>query len=71
MMKKLLVVLLLALPAWAQSQDEAADALAAAGCGPAKVEFEVKANKNQHPTGQVNPGGRSFMYLGTNDGIPM
>ena len=54
MIKTLLVVLLFAGPVWAQEQ--AADALATAGCGPNKVEFDVKKDKKQHPTGQVEPG---------------
>jgi len=32
------------------------------GCGPAKVEFEVKTDKNQHPTGQVEPG-KALVYV--------
>jgi hypothetical protein len=48
MIKTLLIVLLFAGPVWAQEQ--AADALATAGCGPNKIEFEVKKDKKQHPT---------------------
>jgi len=60
MIKTLLVVLLFAGPVWAQEQ--AADALATAGCGPNKVEFEVKKDKKQHPTGQVEPG-KALVYV--------
>ena len=60
MIKTLLVVLLFAGPVWAQEQ--AADALATAGCGPNKVEFEVKKDKKQHPTGQAEPG-KALVYV--------
>jgi hypothetical protein len=60
MIKTLLVVLLFAGPAWGQEQ--AADALAMAGCGPDKVKFEVKKDKKQHPTGQVEPG-KALVYV--------
>ena len=69
MIKTLLVVLLIAGPVWAQEQ--AADALATAGCGPNKVEFEVKKDKKQHPTGQVEPGRHSFTYLAMKRGMQM
>jgi hypothetical protein len=61
MVKTLLVVLLLfGGPAWAQ--DQAADALATAGCGPDKVQFEVKTDAKQHPEGQVEPG-KALVYV--------
>lgn len=60
MAKTLLVILLLAGPVWAQEQ--AADALTTAGCGPDKVEFEVRKDKKQHPTGQVEPG-KALVYV--------
>jgi hypothetical protein len=60
MIKTLIVVLLFAGPVWAQEQTP--DALAAAGCGPNKVEFEVKKDKNQHPMGQVEPG-KALVYV--------
>ena len=52
MTKHLLVLLLFALPVFAQ--DQAAKARAAAGCGPNEVQFDVKTNKNQHPTADTN-----------------
>lgn len=60
MIKTLVVVLLFANPLWAQ--DQAADAVATAGCGPNKVEFEVKKDKNQHVRGQVEPG-KALVYV--------
>jgi hypothetical protein len=60
MIKTLLVVLLFAGPVWAQ--DQVANALATAGCGPNKVELEVKKDKRQHPTGQVEPG-KALVYV--------
>src|SRR6267143_910654 len=60
MIKTLIVVLLFAGPLWAK--DQAADALATAGCGPSKVEFEVKKDKNQHLRGQVEPG-KALVYV--------
>jgi hypothetical protein len=60
MIKTLLVVLLFAGPVWAQ--DQAANALAAAGCGPDKIEFDVKKNKTQHPMGQAEPG-KALVYV--------
>ena len=60
MIKPLLVVLLFAGPAWGQEQ--AADALAMAGCGPNEVKFEVKKDKKEHPTGQVEPG-KALVYV--------
>jgi hypothetical protein len=62
MIKMLLVVLLLALPARAQGQDQATEALPMTGCGPEKVEFDVKTDKKQHPTGQVEPG-KALVYV--------
>ena len=60
MAKTLLVILLFAGPVWGQEQ--AADALTTAGCGPDKVEFEVMKDKKQHPTGQVEPG-KALVYV--------
>ena len=56
----LVVVLLFAGPAWAQ--DQAAAALASAGCGPDKVQFDVKTDAKQHPEGQVEPG-KALVYV--------
>jgi hypothetical protein len=60
MIKTLLVALLFAMPLWAQ--DQVAEALTAAGCGPAKVFFDVKTDKNQHPTGQLEPD-KALVYV--------
>jgi len=60
MIKTLVVLLLFADPLWAQ--DQAADALAMAGCGPNEVKFEVKKDKKEHPTGQVEPG-KALVYV--------
>jgi uncharacterized protein DUF2846 len=60
MIGKFLLVLLFAGPAWAQEQ--AADPLTAAGCGPSKVQFEVKKNKNLHLTGQAEQG-KALVYV--------
>jgi len=57
MIKILLAVLLLAAPAFAQ--DEAA--LAAAGCGPSKIKFDVKTNSHQHTVAQPEPG-KALVY---------
>jgi hypothetical protein len=58
--KLLVVVLLFAGPAWAQEQ--APDALAAAGCGPDGVQFAVKKDAKQHAAGQVEPG-KALVYV--------
>jgi hypothetical protein len=60
MIKTFLVVVLFAGPIYAQ--DQAADALATAGCGPDKIKFEVNKDKKQHPTGQVEPG-KALVYV--------
>jgi len=51
--------------------EQAADALATEGCGPNKVEFEVKKDKKQHPTGRRNRGRHSFTYLAMKRGMQM
>jgi hypothetical protein len=50
--------------------DQAAAARAAAGCGPSGVEFEVKADKKQHPMAQLEPGKALvyFLHVETQDG---
>ena len=60
MFKSCLVFLLFTCPVWAQ--DQAADALASAGCGPDKVEFVVKKDKTQHLQSQVEPG-KALVYI--------
>jgi hypothetical protein len=58
--KLLFAFLLVASPVFAQSQ--AIDARAAAGCGPADVEFDVKTNKNQHLVQQPESG-KAMVYI--------
>jgi hypothetical protein len=52
MMKSLLAILLFAMPMIARGQDtqDAATLARSAGCGPSQTEFNVKTDKNQHPT---------------------
>ena len=60
MIRILLVLFVFASPLFAQ--DEAATARAAAGCGPEQINFEVKANKKQHPTSQPEAG-KGLVYM--------
>ena len=60
MIKPLLVALLFASPALAQ--DQAADARAAAGCGPENIQFDVKVDKKQHPAPQPEAG-KALVYV--------
>lgn len=55
-MKTVLAVLLLAGPAFAQTQDPAAAARSAAGCGPQEVQFDVKIDKTQHAPAPPSSG---------------
>lgn len=55
MWKLLFVLLLMASPAVGQD-------LTAAGCGSNDVQFKVKTDKKQHPTGQV-PDGKALVYV--------
>jgi hypothetical protein len=59
-MKTLIALLLFTAPVFAREQNAAA--LAAAGCGPNKTQFKVKADKNGHPMGQPLPG-KALVYL--------
>jgi hypothetical protein len=59
-MKTILVVFLFASPVFAQ--DDAAAARAAAGCGPAEVNFDVKTDKKQHPAPKPEPG-KALVYV--------
>jgi hypothetical protein len=60
-MKKLLVLaLLFASPALAQ--DQAAAARAAAGCGPADTQFDVKVDADHHPAGTPEEG-KALVYV--------
>jgi len=51
---------LFALPAL--SQDQAAAARTAAGCGPSEVQFDVKTDKKQHPVAQPEAG-KALVYV--------
>jgi hypothetical protein len=44
------------------AQDDAAAARAAAGCGPAQVQFDVKTDKTQHPSPQPESG-KALVYV--------
>jgi hypothetical protein len=55
-----LVSALFALPAL--SQDQAAVARTAAGCGPSEVQFDVKTDKKQHPVAQPEAG-KALVYV--------
>jgi hypothetical protein len=44
------------------AQDDAAAARAAAGCGPAQVNFEVKTDMKQHPAAQPETG-KALVYV--------
>lgn len=43
-------------PLTAQNQAQSASGIAAAGCGPASVEFSVKTDKRAHQSAQPDPG---------------
>ncbi len=60
MLRITLVVLLFASTALAQ--DAAPNPLAAAGCGPNDVQFDVKTDKQQHPTSQPEAG-KAMVYV--------
>jgi hypothetical protein len=64
MKKSLLAILLFAMPMIARGQDtqEAATLARSAGCGPSQTEFNVKTDKNQHPTPQPEVG-RALVYV--------
>lgn len=54
----------------AATQDQAAGARTAAGCGPSGAEFDVKLDNKQHPVSQPGPGKALvyFLHLETQDG---
>jgi hypothetical protein len=61
MKKMLLAAVLFAMPAMpvithAQDAQDVAALARAAGCGPNEAEFNVKTNKNQHPTAPPEAG---------------
>lgn len=49
-------------PLAAQDQAQPQSGMSAAGCGPAKVEFSVKTDKNAHPATQPDPG-KALVYV--------
>ncbi|HET6841348.1 MAG TPA: DUF2846 domain-containing protein [Candidatus Angelobacter sp.] len=49
-----------------QAQDTTGATFAAAGCGPSKIQFDVKADKNQHPLPQPEPG-KAMVYVYEDD----
>jgi hypothetical protein len=55
-----LVILLAAAPVFAQ--DQVIDLRTAAGCGPAKTQFDVKVDKKQHSLGQ-SESGKALVYV--------
>jgi hypothetical protein len=60
MLRTALVVLLLAVPTFAQNSPP--DPLQNAGCGANAVRFDVKTDKKQHPTGQPDPD-KALVYV--------
>ena len=60
MLRSALLALLFASPAFAQ--DSTVNLLTAAGCGANEIHFDVKTNKNQHPTAQPEAG-KALVYL--------
>jgi hypothetical protein len=60
MLKAILAALFFASPLLAQ--DQAATALAVAGCGPDQIQFDVKTDKNQHPSAQPESG-KALVYV--------
>ena len=62
-MRTVLALLLFALPAVpAHTQDQSAAGLAGTGCGPEKVQFDVKTDKHQHIEPQPEPG-KALVYV--------
>jgi hypothetical protein len=59
-MKTMLAVLLFALPVLAQNQ--ATPAPSRGGCGPSEAQFDVKANRNQHPVAPPEAG-KALVYV--------
>jgi hypothetical protein len=56
------IFLTLILAATAFGQNQAADLRTAAGCGPTKVRFDVKTDKNQHVVAQPQSG-KALVYV--------
>jgi hypothetical protein len=59
---KRFVFVLLVCAAPVIAQDRSADLRAAAGCGPAAIEFSAKVDKNQHVVTQPEPG-KALVYV--------
>jgi hypothetical protein len=51
----------------AATQRQVAAAIAAAGCGPSELQFDVKADNQQHPMPQAEPA-KALIYVFVNDG---
>jgi hypothetical protein len=62
MMKMLALSLLIMLAVPLFAQDQATAARTAAGCGSDNVQFDVKTDKRQHPQGQV-AAGKALVYV--------
>ncbi len=60
MRRLFLLLMILAIPAFAQ--DQSADLRKAAGCGPAEMKFSVKSNENQHAVAKPEPG-KALVYV--------
>ena len=60
MYRYLFVAVVLAAPVFAQ--DQPIDARAAAGCGPANINFDVKTDKKQHAVTQPGPR-KAMVYV--------
>ncbi len=60
MLRTALLALLFASPAFAQ--DSTVNLLAAAGCGANEIHFDVKTDKQQHPTAQPDAG-KALVYV--------
>ena len=57
-----LAFMIFLLPALAMAQDQTSAARAAAGCGPAETQFNVKTDKKQHPMMQPEAG-KALVYV--------
>ena len=55
-------VLVLLVAARLYGQDQPTDLRAAAGCGPARIQFNVKTDKKQHTVAQPEPG-KALIYV--------
>lgn len=64
----MLLVLLFAIPAFAQNAPAANASAEAAGCGPDNVSFSVKSNRSTHPVTQPESG-KALVYFLQDDKI--